>query len=71
MPEAGEELVALGQPAPLAPGFPKREELKARYATAGDLVMDLRRFLEHQPIQARRPSLLGRAAKWSCGRATS
>ena len=31
-PEAGEELVALGQPATLAPGFPKREELKVRYA---------------------------------------
>jgi aminoglycoside phosphotransferase (APT) family kinase protein len=31
-PEAGEELVALGQPATLAPGFPKRTELKARYA---------------------------------------
>jgi aminoglycoside phosphotransferase (APT) family kinase protein len=31
-PEAGEELVALGQPATLAPGFPKREELRARYA---------------------------------------
>lgn len=31
-PEAGEELVALGQPATLAPGFPGREELKARYA---------------------------------------
>ena len=31
-PEAGEELVALGQPATLAPGFPKRDELKARYA---------------------------------------
>ncbi|HXS35023.1 MAG TPA: phosphotransferase family protein [Solirubrobacterales bacterium] len=31
-PEAGEELVALGQPATLAPGFPKREQLKARYA---------------------------------------
>jgi aminoglycoside phosphotransferase (APT) family kinase protein len=31
-PEAGEELVALGQPATLAPGFPRREELKARYA---------------------------------------
>ncbi len=30
-PEPGEELVALGQPATLAPGFPKREELKARY----------------------------------------
>jgi aminoglycoside phosphotransferase (APT) family kinase protein len=31
-PEPGEETIALGQPAPLAPGFPKREELKARYA---------------------------------------
>jgi aminoglycoside phosphotransferase (APT) family kinase protein len=31
-PEAGEDVVALGQPATLAPGFPKREELKARYA---------------------------------------
>jgi aminoglycoside phosphotransferase (APT) family kinase protein len=35
-PEAGEELVALGQPATLAPGFPKREELKARYAERSD-----------------------------------
>jgi aminoglycoside phosphotransferase (APT) family kinase protein len=32
LPEAGEELVAHGQPATLAPGFPKREQLKARYA---------------------------------------
>jgi aminoglycoside phosphotransferase (APT) family kinase protein len=31
-PEAGEELVALGQPATLAPGFPKRDELRERYA---------------------------------------
>jgi aminoglycoside phosphotransferase (APT) family kinase protein len=31
-PEAGEETIALGQPATLAPGFPKREALKARYA---------------------------------------
>ncbi|HEX6753954.1 MAG TPA: phosphotransferase family protein [Solirubrobacterales bacterium] len=31
-PEPGDELVALGQPASLAPGFPSREELKARYA---------------------------------------
>ncbi len=31
-PEPGEELVALGQPATLAPGFPNREELAARYA---------------------------------------
>jgi len=31
-PEPGDELVALGQPATLAPGFPGRDELKARYA---------------------------------------
>ena len=31
-PEAGDELIALGQPATLAPGFPSREELRARYA---------------------------------------
>ncbi len=32
-PEAGEgETLALGQPATLAPGFPKREQLRARYA---------------------------------------
>jgi aminoglycoside phosphotransferase (APT) family kinase protein len=31
-PEPGEDTLALGQPATLAPGFPKREELKTRYA---------------------------------------
>jgi aminoglycoside phosphotransferase (APT) family kinase protein len=31
-PEAGEEEIALGQPATMAPGFPSREELRARYA---------------------------------------
>jgi len=31
-PEAGEEGISLGLPATMAPGFPKREELKARYA---------------------------------------
>ena len=31
-PERGDETIALGQPANLAPGFPTREELKARYA---------------------------------------
>jgi aminoglycoside phosphotransferase (APT) family kinase protein len=31
-PERGEETIALGQPANLAPGFPTREELRARYA---------------------------------------
>ena len=32
---------------------------------AADLADDLRRFLEHQPIQARRPSLWTRSAKWA------
>jgi aminoglycoside phosphotransferase (APT) family kinase protein len=31
-PEPGDELVALGQPATLAPGFPNREQLRTRYA---------------------------------------
>ncbi len=31
-PEAGEEGIALGQPATMAPGFPGRDELRARYA---------------------------------------
>jgi aminoglycoside phosphotransferase (APT) family kinase protein len=31
-PEAGEDDISLGQPATMAPGFPKREELKARYS---------------------------------------
>ena len=31
-PERGEETIALGQPANLAPGFPTRDELAARYA---------------------------------------
>ncbi|HZW33824.1 MAG TPA: hypothetical protein VFF52_24090, partial [Isosphaeraceae bacterium] len=36
-----------------------------RYATAAELAGDLRRFLESRPIQARRPSLADRAAKWA------
>ena len=31
-PERGEQTIALGQPANLAPGFPTREELRERYA---------------------------------------
>ncbi len=36
-----------------------------RYLSAQDLADDLRRFLNDQPIRARRPSLLDRAVKWS------
>ena len=39
-------------------------EPEERYATAQDLADDLRRFLEHRPIAARRPSVMERAAKW-------
>jgi tetratricopeptide (TPR) repeat protein len=35
-----------------------------RYATAGELADDLRRFLSDEPIRARRPSLAQRARKW-------
>jgi serine/threonine protein kinase len=35
-----------------------------RYATARELADDLRRFLEHRPIQARRPSAAQVASKW-------
>ena len=36
-----------------------------RYNSAQELADDLRRFLEDKPIQARRPSLLEKASKWS------
>jgi serine/threonine protein kinase len=36
-----------------------------RYATARELAEDLRRWLDDQPIQARRPGLVARAQKWS------
>ncbi len=41
------------------------KEPEARYATARDLADDLRRFLEHCPIKARRPNMLERASKWA------
>jgi WD40 repeat protein/serine/threonine protein kinase len=40
------------------------KEPQERYATAQELADDLRRFLEHKPIQAKRPSLRQRALKW-------
>src|SRR5262249_6283231 len=36
-----------------------------RYASAGELADDLRRFLDDRPIRARRPSLAERVTKWS------
>jgi serine/threonine protein kinase len=36
-----------------------------RYATAQELADDLRRYLSHEPIQARRPTLAQRARKWA------
>lgn len=35
-----------------------------RYASAGELSNDLRRFLADQPVQARRPTRFRRASKW-------
>src|SRR5262249_46594824 len=36
-----------------------------RYATAPDLADDLRRFLEHRPVLARRPTPWQRVALWA------
>lgn len=36
-----------------------------RYATARELADDLQRFLDDQPIRARRPTVLDRLGKWS------
>ncbi|HEX2706378.1 MAG TPA: phosphotransferase family protein [Solirubrobacterales bacterium] len=45
-PERGEKGIALGQPANLAPGFPNREEMAARYAeTSGRDISELDFFL--------------------------
>jgi eukaryotic-like serine/threonine-protein kinase len=41
------------------------KEVESRYLTAQELADDLRRFLEHRPILARRPSLLERVSKWA------
>lgn len=43
---------------------------RQRYARAGDLAADLRRFLNHEPIQARPPSSMERLVKWAVRRPT-
>jgi serine/threonine protein kinase len=40
------------------------KEPSARYATAQDLAEDLRRFLDDQPVRARRPTPPEQVAKW-------
>ncbi len=70
--------IAAGEPRPprrLNPSIPVELEtivLKAmarepegRYQTAQEMADDLRRFLEGQPILARRPNLRERAVRWS------
>ncbi len=41
------------------------KEPAARYSSARALADDLKRFLDDQPIEARRPSLVDQAVKWS------
>src|SRR5262249_49456577 len=40
------------------------KEPRRRYQTAGELAEDLRRYLSHQPIRARRVGPAGRVARW-------
>jgi serine/threonine protein kinase len=70
--------IAFEEPPPprrVAPAVPREletivlkamaKEAQGRYATSQELADDLRRFLEHRPIEARRPTLRERAAKWA------
>jgi serine/threonine protein kinase len=41
------------------------KRVEDRYATAQELAEDLRRFLDHKPIRARRPAPWERVVKWS------
>jgi predicted Ser/Thr protein kinase len=62
-------------PRRLQPGVPRdleticlkglQKDRSRRYQTAREFAEELRRFLEHRPILARRTSLLRRAAKWA------
>ena len=36
-----------------------------RYRTAGEFAADIQRFLKHEPILAKRPSLVDRLRKWA------
>lgn len=71
-------LVREADPTPprhLQPGIPRELEIiclrclektpAARYESAAALADDLDRFLERKPIQARRPSLVTRTARWA------
>jgi serine/threonine protein kinase len=40
------------------------KRVEDRYGTAREMAEDLRRFLEHRPVLAKRPGLVERAAKW-------
>jgi hypothetical protein len=42
-----------------------------RYATAAALALDLRRFLEGKPVQARRPSLIAVCRRWAVRHSTA
>jgi tetratricopeptide (TPR) repeat protein len=41
------------------------KEPESRYATAQEMADDLDRFLGDEPVRARRPSIVARAAKWA------
>jgi serine/threonine protein kinase len=47
------------------------QEPGSRYTTAQEFADDLRRFLEHKPIKARRPNLLEWTAQWTRRHATA
>ena len=40
------------------------KEPSGRYATAQEMADDLRRFLDDEPVRARRPTMVQKAAKW-------